>query len=367
MSEGLRRNRHLPGPPPRLGWPALSSLAATGGSTSAALVTAASPRASKRSRQTGRHQEDVSCSELWNETFAPTCLQDLCIAPKKSKEIATWIEQTALRQHPGKLLVLVGSPGIGKSTMVRLIAKERNMQVAEWNESSSTYQAGLGTDVLSVDQQSPINSFRQFLEQSGVGYQALDLKLLGEYCESQSSRKRKNLSAGQSKTHSDSLSDHSLILLEDLPNLHTPDAFNRFRQIMDQHIRQSVVPTVLIVSDVVEGKCRPNDLERWVSPSLLYSTMVRKIEIHAPTQARFRKALERVATRQGFCLTEEFCEDLHERTGGDVRCAMSTLQFENVGKQRKQAPGSTSVLKRDKKLSTFHALGKLLYAKRCGK
>ena len=377
MSQTRRRNSQ--GPPARLGWPA----ACSSGSASVSESCNVAPRKAKRSRKTSC---SINSPKLWTERYAPTQVQHVCVAPKKAKEIARWIEEAALlRPHSGKLLILVGAPGIGKSTLVRLIAKERRMQVAECNESCTTSflpTTGNTAGILTVDQQSPLDSFQQFLEECGAGCLALDLSLSqkpkqqvvvdrtgdnnNEASPSTTSKKRK--SSWTMKSAADKLEGHTLILLEELPNLHTPDAKRRFQHIMDQHVRHSVVPTVLIVSDVVEGKCRPDLLEGWISPSLLYhSSAVRKIEIHPPTQARFYKALQRVAADQGFAITKYHAQNLHQQTHGDLRSAIYTLQFEHTGgcSQKKAAPGTTTTLAtHDQKLSTFHALGKLLYAKR---
>ena len=69
----------------------------------------------------------------------------------------------------------------------------------------------------------------------------------------------------------------------------------------------------------------------------------------------------------------DFFEEMHLKHAGDVRHAIMNLQFQygclegkgRVGRNNSNSGVSTTTMdSRDKKLSTFHALGKILYAKR---
>jgi len=65
-------------------------------------------------------------------------------------------------------------------------------------------------------------------------------------------------------------------------------------------------------------------------------------------------------------LPPEFFEEVHLSSGGDLRNAIFAMQFQcgiNIG-GKALLPSSSSSNTKDAKLSTFHALGKLLYAKR---
>jgi cell cycle checkpoint protein len=79
---------------------------------------------------------------MWTDRYAPTKLEDLCIAPKKVKQVKEWLEDGT-----AGMLILVGSPGIGKSTLVKILCRK----VHEWVEEPSCV--------------SPIQSFASFLQQ----------------------------------------------------------------------------------------------------------------------------------------------------------------------------------------------------------
>jgi Mrp family chromosome partitioning ATPase len=67
-------------------------------------------------------------SILWADKHTPGNSADLAIAPAKVKAVSEWMQAPS-----SKLLVLVGKPGIGKSTMVRVLARELALELMEWN------------------------------------------------------------------------------------------------------------------------------------------------------------------------------------------------------------------------------------------
>jgi cell cycle checkpoint protein len=345
-----------------------TSAASKNGNDVGATSIKQAPGKAKRKRRVTFHQNSAeattststpsSSSSLWVEKYAPSKASDLCIAPKKVNEVRSWINAAIARTTPCKLLILVGSPGTGKSTMVEQLAQEMNLAVREWSESYSTGAYG-PRGILSVDQQSPITQFEEFLKQSGVGYQSLIMSGIS------TARKRKTPD-DESNDQNSNTSKGSIILLDELPNLHGTDAEARFRDIISAHITQSGVPTVLVFSNVLEGRHKPEDLERLVGHGLLYSPAVQIMQIHAATKPKMKKILDSIAKQEGIKLPPDSFERMHARSGGDLRYAITTLQYEQTGQtsatetSEKDCENST----RDTKLSTFHALGKLLYAKR---
>ena len=100
------------------------------------------------------------------------------------------------------------------------------------------------------------------------------------------------------------------------------------RNIMERHIRRTNVPTVFVFSDVYEGKHKPEDLERLIPSSMLYSLLVQTLQIQAVTKAKMKKSLEAIAKEEGLGrLPTELMEELHLSSGGDLRHAILALQF----------------------------------------
>jgi dephospho-CoA kinase len=242
----------------------------------------------------GEESRTTYQNRLWTDKYVPQASKDLAIAPKKVNEVSSW-----MKEPPGRLMILVGSPGIGKSTMVQCLAKEQKINVAEWTETTS----GNG-----------VRSFEAFLQHANL------------------------LPVSEQR---------SIILVDEIPNLYGNEV--KFRDLFTQHVRTGVVPTVLIFSDTIEGKS--NSLDQIIDAATLYdSSLVQIIQIHPPTKARFKRALKRFSRAK----TYNNDDDLYDKTGGDLRYALCMLQ------------SGCQPHFRDTKLSGFHALGKLLYAKRNG-
>lgn len=340
LSNGSRVRRR---PPPRLGWPVAAAASLEGDSVAVPSPAQLAKDLPRRVTFGSAAKLDFESQQLWTVKYAPKSSADLAVAPKKVKEIVSW-----MKQSESKLLLLVGGPGIGKSATVHCVATELGLEVHEWSESYYS----TSDPSSSINQLSPLNGFEQFMQQVGTGFQSLQLKIA-------SSQKNKNKKL---KTNG------AIILLDELPNLHGPDAEARFREILTAHIQQTTLPTVLIFSDTAEGKARPDDLERMIDSKTLYSPACKIMQIHPPTKPKFAKIVQRIATAERNQVSPSYVEELYFRCGGDLRFAISTLQYEIIGgisatqSSAKLNVGHSGL--RDTKLSSFHALGKLLYAKR---
>jgi cell cycle checkpoint protein len=323
-----------------------------------------------------------SDTELWTVRYAPTSSAVLAVAPKKVQEIRDWMqrhkdykEQQPSRplngsHAPPPMLILVGSPGIGKSAAVKCLAAEVEIELMEWTEGMVT--TGNLTSSRSEEQfttrtgigvHSPLNAFEQYLKQCGSDLQPLmtlsQVPLPGE---SKSSRKVL----------------HKLLLIDELPYTHTPDAQRALQSIFTHHVQRRSIPTIFIHSDAPEGKARTEDLQRYLHPQVFMphpstGPWCHIIAMHPPTKIKFRKVIQGIMLSEATSIASaksSYVDELQERCGGDLRFAISTLQLEMIGDAFAAvhlANGSQNhqrLQPRDSKLSAFHALGKLLYAKR---
>lgn len=125
---------------------------------------------------------------------------------------------------------------------------------------------------------------------------------------------------------------------------------------MNMHFESSNVPAIMIFSDVFEGQHKPGDLERLINPNYLYSNYVEIVRVHSVTKAKIKKVCSAICKKEKLPFPE--WEEFNLHCGGDIRHAIMTLQF------RGKETMTVTLENRDQKLSTFHTLGKILYAKR---
>ena len=207
-------------------------------------------------------------TEMWIDKHAPTSTKELCVAPKKIDEVRNFLSshisytayqrkqnqkqqaQSNITTNPStnnnpweisinntqptppqtKLMILVGSSGIGKSTMIKTLAREMNIEIITWNDVHVDYNMSDGIDaggdssrgggMAYLPYQSQLNSFEEFLRSGGVGIKSLDL-LVGDEedddssFENQSVKKRKGGGKmGNNDTHKEYVG--SLILVEEV-------------------------------------------------------------------------------------------------------------------------------------------------------
>ncbi|GJJ78629.1 cell cycle checkpoint protein [Entomortierella parvispora] len=90
--------------------------------------------------------------EAWAEKYAPTNVSELAVHPKKIAQVREWLEKyTAAKNPPGEtggaILVLTGPAGSGKTTVLRMLAKEMDLHIVEWinsvNENNIIQRPGL--------------------------------------------------------------------------------------------------------------------------------------------------------------------------------------------------------------------------------
>ena len=153
------------------------------------------------------------------------------------------------------------------------------------------------------------------------------------------------------------------------------------RLIMGQHVKNSKIPTILIFSNVSEGKASPSDLEKIIEPSILYdTTKVKIMQINSATKSQVKKCLQQIACKEKLPIPTGLIDSIYNSCGGDLRNAIMTLQFQILGLSKKSnfrlrtekntrlpskyEKAGNGCYDRDIKLFPFHALGKLLYAKR---
>ena len=169
-----------------------------------------------------RHRSN---EQMWVDKYKPTLSKSLCVAPKKVKEVKEWLQGFNNRIHPSnpmngigigtgtdigaKLLVLVGSPGIGKSTMVHVVAQELNLSVLEWNDNYSEY-SGRMNDMIGYESQMTV--FEEFLSSAAFQYESVSGVV-----------EQRNIDGGKN--------NGSLVMIDELPNLHTKEAEEQFRYV----------------------------------------------------------------------------------------------------------------------------------------
>ena len=139
-----------------------------------------------------------------------------------------------------------------------------------------------------------------------------------------------------------------------------------YRSIMYEHCQGAIsTPTVLIFSSISEGASSSNttmDLQKLLhlDDSSIMS-FIKIINCNGVTKAKMKVCLTNIAQKERRTINDALFESIWMTASGDIRSAIHTLQFHcySVSTTATQQQHD-----KDVRLTSFHALGKILYAKR---
>ncbi|CAG8794248.1 12141_t:CDS:2, partial [Cetraspora pellucida] len=106
---------------------------------------------------------------LWPDIYPPIDLFELALDLGRLKEVETWFDNAfnkknyskTYQMQSHKLLVLSGPPGSSKTSVIKLIAKKRNLHVIEW-ENPQTFTTDHSDEYVPV-----MAPFELFLSYNG--------------------------------------------------------------------------------------------------------------------------------------------------------------------------------------------------------
>ncbi|KAM3486654.1 hypothetical protein MY3957_009724 [Beauveria namnaoensis] len=350
-------------------------------------ATTSSQRFMKPPRPTNADDDDL---RPWSERYGPRNLDELAVHKKKVADVRRWLEEVVSGRLRQRLLILKGAAGSGKTTTVRLLAKEMGCELLEWRNPVGN----AGTGFVSSSAQ-----FQDFLGRGGK-FGALDL-------DSPSST-----STASSKANTDN--DKRIMLIEEFPNTfsRSSSTLSSFRgallQFLSNHVpslsvfsqygrREPVKPVILVISETLltttSASADSLTAHRLLGPEILGHPGVGVIEFNAIAPSLLAKALELVVLKEARKSGRRRTPGpmVLKRLGeiGDVRSAISSLEFlclkgDQVAdwgakvaftKQKKSTKDGISmtqgeqdslelVSQREASLGIFHAVGKVVYNKR---
>lgn len=337
---------------------------------------------------------DEKDSRPWSERFAPADLDELAVHKRKVGDVKRWLDDVYAGRLRQRLLVLKGAAGTGKTTTVKLLAKELKCDVLEWRNPGNTF----GTPGQTY--QSAASQFEEFLGRGGK-FGQLDVEGEEEEEESEESTPIAVWNA-----------DKRMILVEEFPNTFVKSsiALVSFRNAILQYLaanmpppiawgglKEPATPIVIVISETLlttaSASADSFTAHRLLGPEILKHPGTGVIEFNPIAPTLLAKALELIVQKEAQKSGRRRTPGplVLQRLGeiGDIRSAISSLEFLCVKgdndtdwgskvvftkpkRGSKDVPPLTRdeqkslelVSQRESTLGLFHAIGKVVYNKR---
>ncbi|KAI0544020.1 cell cycle checkpoint protein RAD17 [Xylaria curta] len=326
----------------------------------------------------------------WSERFAPTNLDELAVHKKKVTDVKRWLEDVIVGKSRQRLLILKGAAGTGKTTTLRLLAKEMRCEVLEWRNPTVSFGGAQGFQSVSAQ-------FEDFMGRGGK-FSQLDIGL------DDSAFKNSGIGDGTQK----------IMLVEEFPNTFTRSstALTSFRKSVSQFLatntpslslfakqtpKDPITPVVMIISETLltttSASADSFTTHRLLGPEITRHPGTYIIEFNAIAPTLLAAALELVVQKEARINSRRRTPGplVLKKLGeiGDIRSAISALQFlclkgdaeadwgsqVKFGKPKRSIKSSVpltqgevetlqAVSQREASLGIFHAIGKVVYNKR---
>ncbi|KAL2266601.1 hypothetical protein VTJ83DRAFT_5953 [Remersonia thermophila] len=334
-------------------------------------------------------------SRPWSERFAPASLDELAVHKRKVADVRGWLEEVFAGRTRQRLLVLKGPAGAGKTTTVRLLARDMRCEVLEWRNPGSSF------GVPGQAYQSAATQFEEFLGRGGK-FGQLDLEEEEGEEEDEDGDTPPPPAPGGKR----------LMLVEEFPNtfMRSSAGLMGFRDAVIQFLSASVppmglgsapepgTPVVMVISETLltttSASADSFTAHRLLGPEILKHPGTAVIEFKPIAPTFLIKALELVVQKEARKSGRRRTPGprVLQRLGevGDIRNAISSLEFlcakgdaeaDWGGKvaftkpkraSKDAAPALTKgeqeslelVSRREATLGIFHAVGKVVYNKR---
>lgn len=296
------------------------------------ITTKVKPKESKKLKLKPKPKAELSLgfqlqrkveTELWSDKYKPTAVSQLAVHTQRITAVREWLRSVG-GVGKGGVMVLAGPPGCGKAATLTCAGTAEGVALRWWRAPVlKVWDSGNSVGG------SALGAFRDFLRRAGM---FPDLSLS---------------------------SSRSVVVVDELPWLGDAKLQGDFASLLNDYLLAAVQPVVFILdNDEAYSFRRIASQEFLSSPKVTWTTL----NPIAPT--KMKKVLTSIAQKENPTISADVINAICEKSDGDLRQAINSLQFFSVGSRKTRKSRKQSESNRDPTLSLFHAVGKIMYNKR---
>ncbi len=252
----------------------------------------------------------------WTEKYRPKRLDDVIGNKNAKEELQKWAEEWIDSSPKKRAVILMGDPGIGKTTCAHALANEMGWQVVEMNAS----------DCRNAE------AIKKVATHGAMGETFTDA---GDFISSKT---------GQRK----------LIILDEADNVFGREDYGGIKA-MATTILNTKQPIILIVNDFYELKRR----------SAVISQHTKSIKFSRPRRTSIKRLLKSIATNEGISVPDKALDKISEKSSGDVRSAINDLQSISEGRSKLNEEDVLALGYRDTSKTIFNSLAVIYRTGNC--
>lgn len=237
-------------------------------------------------------------SEDWTEKYRPHGLEDVVGNPKAVEELKAWADAWENGRPTKRAVVLIGTPGTGKTSAALALARDYKWDVVEMNASD----------------QRNAEAVKNIALRGALGE---TFSPTGEFLSTKHGKMK-------------------LIVLDEADNISGKEDKGGVPAIVEL-VRTTRQPVILIV----------NDWYGLTKKSSVLKTQTEQIKFAKIKTVTVRGVLRKIAKDQGIKVTDRALELLAEASGGDLRSAVRDLQAVATGRQEVTELNTTVVAARE--------------------
>ncbi len=252
----------------------------------------------------------------WTEKYRPKKFDEIIGNRKAKEDLKKWADNWTASTPKKKAVVLMGDPGVGKTTAALALANEMKWQVLEMNASDSR-------NAEAIQSIATLGSLGETFTDSGEFFASRD-------------------------------GGRKLIILDEADNIFGKEDYGGVKAIA-QTILDTQQPIILIVNDWYSLKKR----------SSIIQDNVIAIKFNKPLKAEIITLLRNISRKEGVDVQEDVLTRLAEKSGGDVRSALKDLQSIAEGRDKVELKNISAIGDRDISIGIFKSIETIFQTGNC--